>query len=177
MTAENVSYAATPEPRLTIADAGLRLMADAIRPRNIPGYFNQPDRLVAPYIDGLYKWPAAQLRRFSEAVQVTITVFGDPAADVGDTENGDLTPEGFAKWLKDRVDRGERWHALYSSRDTKPLVDQAVIAIGLDPRIYGWWAADPTGQPHLVPGSDATQFDWLVGYDISVVTRRWHPAR
>jgi hypothetical protein len=30
-----------------------------------------------------------------------------------------------------------------------------------------WWIADPTGHPHLVPGSQATQWYWGENYDIS----------
>jgi hypothetical protein len=32
-----------------------------------------------------------------------------------------------------------------------------------------WWIADPTGTPHVVPGSDATQWYWGTHYDISTV--------
>lgn len=175
-THDSFTLVASADPVLTLADSGLRLMADSTTPRNIPSDFNAPDRLVAPYIDGAFKWPVAQLRRFSKAVQVTITVTGDPAAMVADVESGDLTPEGFAAWLKARLDAGQRWHGLYSSIDSRPLVDQAVTAAGLDPKLFGWWGADPTGHPHLVPGSVATQYLWGTGYDLSVVTPGWHPA-
>jgi hypothetical protein len=30
-----------------------------------------------------------------------------------------------------------------------------------------WWIADPTGTPHIVPGSNATQWYWGTGYDES----------
>jgi hypothetical protein len=30
-----------------------------------------------------------------------------------------------------------------------------------------WWIADPTGHPHVVPGSDATQWYWGSHFDIS----------
>lgn len=162
---------------LTIGAAGLRLMADSAEPRYIPGEYNDPARLVAPYADGRYRWPAAQLRRFGQAVQVPITVTGDPALPVGDVERGDLTPEGFAVYLAARLDRGEHWHACYASIDTIPLVRDAVRARGIDPAIFGWWAANPTDEPHLYPGSVATQFRWLTGlYDESLVRDRWHPA-
>jgi hypothetical protein len=31
-----------------------------------------------------------------------------------------------------------------------------------------WWIADPTGVPHIVPGSDATQWYWGQNYDQSL---------
>jgi hypothetical protein len=36
-----------------------------------------------------------------------------------------------------------------------------------------WWIADPTGVPHIVPGSDATQWFWGANYDISTATPRF----
>ncbi len=30
-----------------------------------------------------------------------------------------------------------------------------------------WWIAYPTGSPHVVPGSQATQWYWGQNYDIS----------
>ncbi len=35
-----------------------------------------------------------------------------------------------------------------------------------------WWIANPTGYPHLVPGSDATQWYWGSSVDISTATSR-----
>lgn len=176
MTTSDVNTCAAPELRLTLPDAGLRLGADSARPRYIPIDFNEPDRLVFPYIDGRYKWPAAQLRRFDRAIQVPITVTGDPAAEIADVETGDMGPAEFVTWLKNRLDHGERWHALYSSIDSKPLVDQAVADAGLPRGLFGWFAANPTSRPHILPGSVATQYDWLGGYDISLVTPGWHPV-
>lgn len=169
---------AAPEPMLTLADAGLRLMADSASPRRIPSDFNHPQRLVAPYADGLFRWPATQLRRFGEAVQVPITVTGDPGCPVGDVESRDLDPEGFAHYLKARIERGEHWHACYSSIDTKPLVDAAVAALlgAKYVKVFGWWCANPTGRPHIYPGSVATQYLWHGDYDVSTVTPHWHPA-
>lgn len=175
MTEQNLMVASAPTPLLSLAEAGLRLMADSARPRYIPGDFNDPGHLVAPYADGLYRWPAAQLRRFSKAVHVPITVTGDLGCPVADVESGDLTPEGFARYLKGRRDRGEHWHACYCSISVKPLVDRAVAAIGIEPAVYGWWCANPTGRPHIYPGSVATQYLWM-DYDVSAVTAHWHPS-
>jgi hypothetical protein len=157
--------------------ASYRLMADSTRPWLIPVTFNSPDRMVAPYLDGTYRWSSRQIARFPLAAKVFITVFGDVTADVADVETGDMGPAEFAVWLRERIDMGRRYHACYSSRDTKPLVDQAVTAAGLSTHLYGWWAADPTGSPHLVPGSVATQYAWLPTHDLTAVhSAAWHPA-
>jgi hypothetical protein len=33
-----------------------------------------------------------------------------------------------------------------------------------------YWIADPTGVPHIVPGSRATQWYWGKGYDVSTAS-------
>lgn len=157
-----------------------RLMADSTTPWLIPAAFNSPDHLVALYVDGRYQWSMRQLARFPLAVKVSITVLGNYSADVADVETGDMGPEQFAAWLKVRIAAGRRWHACYSSRDTKPAVDAAVRALGLDPKVFGWWVADPTGTPHEYPGAVAVQYFWGHGaenYDLSAVyDAGWHPA-
>src|SRR5580658_4402779 len=166
------------DPQAPLMPRGYRLMADSATPWLIPARFNSPDCLVAPYLDGLYEWQPRQIARFPLAVKVPITVFGDPAAVVADVETGNMGPDQFVTWLRERIEAGESYHALYSSKDEKPLVDQAVIAAGMSPDIYGWWAADPTGAPHQVPGAVAVQFGWWAGWDGSAVwSAAWHPAQ
>jgi hypothetical protein len=166
--------------RAEITQAQYRLMADSATPWRIPAAFNSPDRLIAWYLDGRYAWSARQLARFPRAVKVAITVTGNLDADVADVETGDMGPQDFADWLKARMAAGNRWHALYSDKDTKPGVDAAVEAAGLSNRDYGWWAADPAGEPHEVPGALAVQYFWGTGaenYDVSAVyASGWHPA-
>ena len=36
-----------------------------------------------------------------------------------------------------------------------------------------WWIADPTGVPHIVPGSSATQWYWGSSYDITTAAPRF----
>lgn len=169
----NVLTLPAPAPETT----GYRLMADSTRPWLIPSEFNTPDRLVAPYLDGLYRWTPRQIARFPLAIKVFITVFGDITADVADVETGNMGPAEFVTWLRARIEAGRKYHALYSNKSTKPEVDAAVIAAGMSPRDYGWWAADPTGAPHQVPGSLATQYAWLGPYDLTAVySAGWHPA-
>jgi hypothetical protein len=36
-----------------------------------------------------------------------------------------------------------------------------------------YWIADPTGVPHVLPGSMATQWYWGPGYDISTANHNF----
>jgi hypothetical protein len=38
-----------------------------------------------------------------------------------------------------------------------------------------WWVADPTGVPHIVPGSSATQWYWGATYDESMADPNLDP--
>jgi hypothetical protein len=39
-----------------------------------------------------------------------------------------------------------------------------------------WWVADPTGVPHIVPGSSATQWYWGSSYDESMAAPNLDPT-
>jgi len=55
-----------------------------------------------------------------------------------------------------------------------PAVKAAVAKLPAKMRSHvRYWIADPTGYPHLVPGSSATQWYWGTGYDISTATTRF----
>jgi len=57
---------------------------------------------------------------------------------------------------------------LYTFRNEWPAVQAAVATLPheMQSRIR-WWIADPTGVPHIVPGSAATQWYWGHNYDIT----------
>ena len=50
------------------------------------------------------------------------------------------------------------WSAVQSAVGTLPSSEQSQVR---------YWIADPTGVPHVVPGSSATQWYWGSNYDIS----------
>ena len=131
--------------------------------------------IVAGYIDGLYKWSAADWARFP-GQHVTISVFGAAGAQVADVERGDLTPQQGANWARAEIAAGRR-PTIYSDKSTWPTVVQM---LGADARLVDWWAADPTGTPHLVPGSVCTQYAWNslgqtngANVDVSVTNGTW----
>jgi hypothetical protein len=144
---------------------------DSTTPSQIPA--DAP--IVAGYIDGLYAWKPADWARFS-GQHVTITVFGAAGAQVADVERGDLTPQQGADWARRELAAGRR-PTIYSDRSTWPTV---VGLLGAEARLVSWWAADPTGTPHLVPGSACTQYAWNQlgqtggkNVDISVTNGVW----
>lgn len=150
-------------------------MYDSTTPAAIP----TSAAIVAGYVDGLYRWSAADWARLAASSHVTITVFGNQAARVADCETGDLTPAQVARWAQVQLDQGRR-PTIYANRSTWPEVCSALAAIGEFPASVDWWAADPTGVPHLVPGSVATQYAWNelgqtggVNVDLSVTDGTW----
>jgi hypothetical protein len=60
---------------------------------------------------------------------------------------------------------------IYTMRSEWPAVKSAVGALPASMQSHvRWWIADPTGVPHVVPGSSATQWYWGSNYDITTAT-------
>jgi hypothetical protein len=60
---------------------------------------------------------------------------------------------------------------IYTMQSEWPSVQAAIAALPSSMQSHvRWWIADPTGVPHLVPGSSATQWYWGSGYDISTAS-------
>lgn len=102
----------------------------------------------------------------------TITAAGNVTADIADVESGNMAPS--------RAVFGVRmgwWHTIYCSLDTLPSVIAAAQAQG-SPR-WSWFAADPTGKPHLPSGASACQYAWHslgqcpANYDMSIALESW----
>lgn len=119
------------------------------------------------YIDGAYQTYEALRARFPHARILSITTGANGTADIADCEQGDLTPQQAAAGY------GTRWHTIYCSRANWIAVNAAMGG-----RPWNWFAADPTGVPHLVKGSVATQWAWPGygspgNYDISQASDHW----
>jgi hypothetical protein len=93
----------------------------------------------------------------------------DPSASVLDVEPGDATPTGAARWVTERLALHPRDVAIvYTMLSEWQAVKDAVAF--LPPWMRSkvrYWIADPTGVPHVVPGSHATQWYWGRNYDIT----------
>jgi hypothetical protein len=145
------------------------LMYDSVEPLAIPR-----GHVIATYATGPFAVPASQLAGRGPIVWID-TIGSDPGASALDIEPGDATPAIAAAWADNRL--SHRPHALavlYTSLSEWPAVkaDVAALPKSIQARVR-WWIADPTGVPHLVPGSDATQWYWGSTYDISTVLPRF----
>lgn len=154
-----------------------RLMYDAVNVDAIPA----DATMVAGYVDGGYvTWPEL-VQRFPHARKVSITTTGDSTADVIDVENGDAVPQKAVDWVRRMRHAGKR-PIVYTSKDNL----EAVIAAFEAEREAApfWWIADWTGEPHLHPGSVATQYAsptvpppyGPINYDVSLVSPNWPDA-
>lgn len=146
---------------------------DSTNAANIPSYAT----LMAGYING--KWPSYynMAIRFPTATVLTITVKAhNPdgsyvVADILDVEAGDALPAEAPGWVAAMRQLNRPVIAPYCSRlgtwqDTIKAFQGAPLP--------DFWVADYTGQPHLVPGSVATQWtDHANIYDISLTNGSW----
>lgn len=126
---------------------------------------------ILVYLDGDYPtYPAALALRPSRFWTVTTT--GNHPADICDVESGDATPRQAAFGAKMGW-----WHTIYCDLSTKPEVMAEMKAQGSPP--WSWFAADPTGEPHLPPGASACQYAWHslgqcpANYDMSCALESW----
>jgi hypothetical protein len=135
---------------------------DSVTPSAIPG-----GHVIATYATGPYAVQASQVA--GRPVLWIDTRGSDPGASALDVEPGDATPTMAATWA---------WQRLHADPSAKAIIytmrsewSAAQAAIGTLPHWMQnhvrWWIADPTGYPHLVPGSNATQWYWGSNYDIT----------
>lgn len=148
----------------------MRTFHDAVNPGNIPG--NTAG--VCGYIDGLYRWSAADWARFPHAVKVRIAI--SAATNDGhvlDCEWGDATPAQCPGWVSKRRAAGVD-PSVYCTTSNWPAVRAAFAAAGVAEPHY-WVAAYPGNGPNLYPGAVAHQ--WWGGmtapFDLSIVADYW----
>ena len=139
------------------------LIYDSVNPQAIPG-----NPVVATYADGPNPDPPSSVANFSHVLWVDINA-SDPQADALDIEPGCATPSEAAGWVSARLNADPHGVAiLYTmiSQWATVKADVSSLPAWMQSRIR-WWIADPTGSPHIVPGSQATQWYWGQNYDIS----------
>jgi hypothetical protein len=139
------------------------LVYDSVNPQAIPG-----DPVVATYADGPHPDPRSAVANFSHVMWVDIDA-SDPHADALDIEPGCASPSEAAGWVSARLNADPHGVAiLYTmiSQWATVKADVSSLPAWMQSRIR-WWIADPTGSPHVVPGSQATQWYWGQNYDIS----------
>ena len=139
------------------------LIYDSVIPETIPA-----GQVVATYATGARPDSPSQVAGRRTVIWID-TLATDPAAQALDIEPGCASPSQAATWVDQRLTAQPHATAiLYTSISTWPAVqaDVATLPAWMRARIR-WWIADPTGSPHMVPGSQATQWYWGSSYDIS----------
>jgi hypothetical protein len=136
----------------------------------IPSAIPSSQKSVATYATGPFAASESQVA--GRSVMWIDTQGHDYKASVLDIEPGDATPSVAASWAWHRLKANPHAVArLYTMISEWPAVKSAVASFPaqMRERIH-WWIANPTGTPHLVPGSDATQWYWGSHYDITTAT-------
>jgi hypothetical protein len=123
---------------------------------------------VAVYATGAVPTPTSAVAGRSNVLWID-TLGTDPGAQIIDVEPGCASPSQVPGWVSSRLDKYKGQVAIvYTtlSEWSEVQADVASLPSWMRSRIR-WWIADPTGVPHIVPGSQATQWDWGSSYDIS----------
>jgi hypothetical protein len=139
------------------------LVYDSVTPQTIPG-----NPVVATYADGPNPDTPAMVAGRTNVIWISITGY-DYNASALDIEPGCASPSQAASWVSGRLRLHPHgvailytmisdWSAVQANVASLPSWMQSHIR---------WWIADPTGTPHIVPGSQATQWYWGPNYDIS----------
>jgi hypothetical protein len=145
------------------------LIYDSVLPTAIPA-----NNMIATYATGPYAASPSQVA--GRGPVMWIDVYGtDYEASALDVEPSDATPTDAANWAWHRLTAHPNALAhIYTSLSEWPAVQAAVATLPAWMRAHiRWWIADPTGSPHIVPGSDATQWYWGQTYDITTASPRF----
>jgi len=139
------------------------LIYDSVTPGSLPS--NQP---AAVYADGAYAASASEVSGHHSVLWID-TNGSDPNANALDVEPGDATPASAAQWVQAHLSKQPNSVAIiYTMRSDWSAVQDAVAGLpSWEQSHVRYWIADPTGVPHVVPGSSATQWYWGTNYDIS----------
>jgi hypothetical protein len=139
------------------------LVYDSVTPQAIPG-----NPVVATYADGPLPDTPAMVAGRTNVIWISITGY-DYNASALDIEPGCASPSQAASWVSQRLTRHPHGVAiLYTMISDWAAVQANVSSLPSWMKSHvRWWIADPTGTPHIVPGSQATQWYWGPNYDIS----------
>jgi hypothetical protein len=144
----------TPTAPPTAPPTANIVMQDSTTPDSIPA----DAQAIAGYVNGAKsEWPANAWGRFTTKYVRHIDVLAAGVGDVLDVETGDATPGEARGWLEEywANPRSEWWPALYCNKSTWAEMGEQVKGVN-----FVLWLADPTSIPHIIPGSQATQYAW-----------------
>jgi hypothetical protein len=136
---------------------------DSVTPSTIPS-----GQAAAVYANGAYAASSAQTSGHHSVLWID-TNGSDPSANVLDVEPGDATPAGAAQWVQHRLAKQPHSVAIVYTMmsDWQQVKDNVAHLPGWMQSQVRYWIADPTGAPHVVPGSSATQWYWGNSYDVT----------
>jgi hypothetical protein len=139
------------------------LVYDSVTPEAIPG-----NPVIATYADGPNPDSPSLVAGRKNVIWISITGY-DFNASALDIEPGCASPSQAASWVSQRLTIHPHGVAiLYTMIADWPAVQANVASLPSWMKSHiRWWIADPTGSPHIVPGSQATQWYWGPNYDIS----------
>lgn len=139
------------------------LVYDSVTPNTIPS-----GKSAAVYANGSYATSASSVAGHHSVLWID-TNGSDPNANVLDVEPGDATPAGAAQWVSERLSHQPHSEAIVYTMmsDWQAVKDDVGGLPSWMQSHVRYWIADPTGVPHVVPGSSATQWYWGSSYDIS----------
>ena len=136
---------------------------DSVTPGALP-----TGKAAAVYSNGAYAASASQMAHHKNVLWID-TNGSNPNANVLDVEPGDATPAGAAAWVQQRLtahphDVAIVYTMMSAWGDVKTNVGH--LPSWMQHKVR-YWIADPTGNEHVVPGSDATQWYWGQSIDIT----------
>jgi hypothetical protein len=129
--------------------------------------------MVAGYVDGRYRWSAADWNRFPHAVKVRMAVFSSTDdGHVLDVEPGNATPAQSVDWVLMRRRSGLD-PSVYMNASTWDSVRAAFRARAVPEPHY--WVAHFDNVAAIPAGAVAKQYysNDSLGYDLSVVADYW----
>jgi len=145
---------------------------DSVEPQTVPA-----GAIVGTYSTGARPVPASAVAGRKQVLWID-TLATDPAGSGAlDVEPGCATPSQVPGWVSSRLKaHPDQVAIVYMSLSEWPQVkaDVASLPASMQSHIR-WWVADPTGVPHIVPGSQATQWYWGSTYDESMAAPDFDP--
>ena len=140
------------------------------------GIFPTGTTEVALYHNGLYAFPKSLVKPSWRVRWIDVIGDAPDACSILDIETGDASPGTVPGWCtaRDAIIHNSLFR-LYCNIVTWPAVRSVVRRDLTDnQRIrVRYWIANPTGIPHLVPGSSATQYLWEKEWDESYYNNTW----
>jgi hypothetical protein len=150
----------------------MRIMRDSTNPYDIP--LDGMD-IVAGYIDGIYKWPAAGWTRFAGKKIARIACFSTTIAEILDVETGDATPQQAPPWAV-LVRHQNIIPTIYCNRSNYLQIHREFVVQNVSQPLY--WVATLDGTKWLLIGEViacqyAGQNQTGGHYDESIVADYW----